>query len=449
MKRLDVEPDEHVLLESIKSDRTGRNQDAIDFVGILSDTEGPYSFMIDAPWGDGKTFFVKSVEMILNATNSSLDSAQRHLPELEQVIKAFGDRCVSILPFYFNAWHYDFADDPMSALLAAMAVEFERKEQLKRTDFKKGIASIVDLGLAAFGASVRASGLVDSFTGESLISAFAKRDEMRSRINDLCDGVLPEVADKLVIFIDELDRCRPDFAVRLLEQTKNLFYSERVILVFSTDSVQLANAVGGMYGRGFDTTRFLERFFDSRITMAPVDGYGFVNRDNASLTSNKFDRLISEILSKRVFTIRDHYRIKEKLQLARDYCLNESHATLPRVIAAHSILPLLVFIEHDDAKLFREITLGSSPDALFDYGRMYRAFMENIRDILQHYRGFVSSGDDYEYTDEDCRSYLHDLCVVIYGSRKNDREYYESYNRIDDDFSQSRLQKIYKRLKFD
>ena len=449
MKRLDVEPDEHTLLESIKVDRAGRNRDAIDFVSLLSDTEGPYSYMIDAPWGDGKTFFVKSVEFILNEINPSLHSTQCNLPALESVIKSFGDRRVSILPFYFNAWHYDFADDPLSALLATMAAEFERKEQLRHTDLKKRVTSIIDLGIAAFGVPVRASGLVDSFTGESLVSAFEKRDEMRSGINDLCEEALPEVAEKMVIFIDELDRCRPDFAVRLLEQTKNLFHSERVILVFSTDSVQLANAVGGMYGKGFDTTRFLERFFDTRITMTPVDGYGFVNQDNAPLTSNRFDRLVSEILNRRVFTIRDHCRIKEKLQLARDYCLNEPHATLSHMVAACSILPLLVFIEHDDMELFREITFGSNPDALFDYGKAYRTFIDNTKETLQHFWRRIPDNGDFEYTDEKCRDYLHDLCVVIYGSRSNDQEYYEARSRIDGDFSRPRIQRIYKRLIFD
>ena len=69
MKRLDMEPTEDALLESIKSNRAGRNNDIVDFIKLLSETEGPYSLMVDASWGDGKTFFVKSVELVLRALN--------------------------------------------------------------------------------------------------------------------------------------------------------------------------------------------------------------------------------------------------------------------------------------------------------------------------------------------------------------------------------------------
>ena len=57
MKRLDLEPTKDALLESLQLDSAGRNQDAIDFIKMLAETEGPYSYMIDATWGDGKTFF--------------------------------------------------------------------------------------------------------------------------------------------------------------------------------------------------------------------------------------------------------------------------------------------------------------------------------------------------------------------------------------------------------
>lgn len=53
MKRLDAEPTEEELRKSIELDSAGRNQDIVDFIKMLADTEGPYSYMLDAAWGDG------------------------------------------------------------------------------------------------------------------------------------------------------------------------------------------------------------------------------------------------------------------------------------------------------------------------------------------------------------------------------------------------------------
>lgn len=103
MKRLDLEPTKDALLESLQLDSAGRNQDAIDFIKMLAETEGPYSYMIDATWGDGKTFFVKSIELILEALNPRIEGTSIDeigsgfaLDELKESGAAF-------LPFYFNA----------------------------------------------------------------------------------------------------------------------------------------------------------------------------------------------------------------------------------------------------------------------------------------------------------------------------------------------------------
>ena len=69
MKRLDIEPSRSALLETMKNDRACRNDDIKDFIWLLDKTEGPYAYIIDSAWGAGKTFFVKSVELVLRSIN--------------------------------------------------------------------------------------------------------------------------------------------------------------------------------------------------------------------------------------------------------------------------------------------------------------------------------------------------------------------------------------------
>ena len=446
MKRLDQEPTTEVLLESIHDDRAGRNRDIVDFIKMLNETEGPYAYMIDSPWGDGKTFFVKSVQLVLSSMNPSLEPEGSSCSQLEPVMSELATETVSALPFYFNAWSNDFADDPISAIFASMAVEFRREGYLKQSGLVQGLISIVDAGLAVNRIPINVSETVKAFTGEDLVKAYHERREIRARISQLCEEALPEVADRLVIFIDELDRCRPDFAVRLLEQTKNLFASDRVILVFSADSSQLAKAVGGMYGNGFDTQHFLERFFDERVMLSPVDSYAFTH-DGLSLSrSNRFDELVAEMMASRVFTIRDQYRVKKGLESARNYCMNHAPYDIPHQVAACTVLPLLVFIRRDNIDLFRVITSGEDYDALFEYGKRYASFISTIKDAVKRQRNGLNT-EIANITEEDCKAYMHDLCMVIYGSERFTVGYSEARQRLGDFMPEAFNEVVYKRLK--
>jgi hypothetical protein len=185
---------------------------------------------------------------------------------------------------------------------------------------------------------------------------------------------LVEVAKKLVVFIDELDRCRTDFAVRLLEQTKRLFNSDRVILVFATDSKRLADAVGGMYGPGFESERFLERFFDNRLRLSPVDAFRVVTSHPLNM-GHKFDRLFHEVSSKETLTMRDMCHLMSEFDDARAYCSQscgwEDNVVIP---ARCATLPLLIVLQRIDPELFMRIVSGNDYDALYNYGKQFDGF---------------------------------------------------------------------------
>ena len=66
----------------------------------------------------------------------------------------------------------------------------------------------------------------------------------------------------MVVFVDELDRCRPTFAISLIEGIKHLFGVKGVCYVVSTNMVQLAQATRAVCGPGFDGSGYLRRFFD-------------------------------------------------------------------------------------------------------------------------------------------------------------------------------------------
>ena len=66
----------------------------------------------------------------------------------------------------------------------------------------------------------------------------------------------------IVFFVDELDRCRPNYAMEMLERIKHVFNVDGVVFVISTDRQQLVNSVKTLYGEGIDAEGYLRRFFD-------------------------------------------------------------------------------------------------------------------------------------------------------------------------------------------
>ena len=66
---------------------------------------------------------------------------------------------------------------------------------------------------------------------------------------------------KIVIIIDELDRCKPTFAVQLLEIVKHLFDIKGITFIFMLDIEQLSHSIKTIYGQEMDVTGYLCRFF--------------------------------------------------------------------------------------------------------------------------------------------------------------------------------------------
>ena len=76
-----------------------------------------------------------------------------------------------------------------------------------------------------------------------------------------------------MVFIDELDRCKPSFAIEMLERIKHYFDDERIVFVVSLNKEQLIHTISHYYGSEFDATRYLNRFFDVSINLPEISSY--------------------------------------------------------------------------------------------------------------------------------------------------------------------------------
>lgn len=207
-------------------------------------------------WGTGKTTFIKMFDAYLhiNGYNS----------------------------IYFNAWENDFEDNPLSALIAELRENFKNEKKVDDV-LKFGAKLFLDVGSKAI------SHQLDKFIGNETIKTIS--EAVNGSAKELFEEELKDYVEKkdslkkfkkslelfvadnstktpLIFFIDELDRCRPNYAVKVLECIKHLFAVPNILFVLSIDKVQLQNAINGFYGsEKFDSEEYLIRFIDLEYSL--------------------------------------------------------------------------------------------------------------------------------------------------------------------------------------
>lgn len=217
--------------------------------------------VIDGSWGTGKTEFC------------------------QKLIKLVGDGDAA--PFrsvYVDAFRADHADQPLMTLLAAILSLIPDRE--KPTLIKKALPALrfglKTTGKAAIGWLLKqdAVELGEEFenavqtAGESIIDKTVEAmlgDHLKAEesIRALQDSLATIAAQKpIVLFIDELDRCRPDFAVAMLEIIKHVFDVEGVQIVLVTNTQQLKAAINHCYGNDVDAQRYLDKFLGFSFRLA-------------------------------------------------------------------------------------------------------------------------------------------------------------------------------------
>lgn len=283
MKRLTLEATDENVLNSIKQNTYNRNSDVKDFMQTLDSIEGNMFLSLDARWGEGKTFYVRQIEKALEYVTKKkwVEGNETFLdenkPYFENTIFDKMELKKSYLPIYYNAWLYDNHDDP---LLSLMFTIIKKVEIYLDTNLKKSLAEKAKTLFSAVSASVSwgttqntISVGIDGATAakvfdvESVFGNIKTAEEIRELVKQILNEVIVEKAERLVVFVDELDRCRPSYAIEMLERIKHYFDDERIIFVVSLNKEQLVHTIKQFYGMNFDSSGYLNRFFDMNFEL--------------------------------------------------------------------------------------------------------------------------------------------------------------------------------------
>lgn len=131
---------------------------------------------------------------------------------------------------------------------------------------QSGIPGLNIVATAVKGAKKVTQTMLQETSMEDKIQEFKNYKNKIETIKEKLEDITKHT--KIILLIDELDRCKPLFAIKLLESIKHIFNVNNMSFVFALDMAQLSHSVKKVYGNDIDAPGYICRFFDY-ITKMP------------------------------------------------------------------------------------------------------------------------------------------------------------------------------------
>ncbi|WP_290697696.1 P-loop NTPase fold protein [Amphritea sp.] len=266
--------------ENCKLDRKEYGHFIADYI---SGEKDGFVLNINGAWGSGKTEFLKRLYTLF---------INKRTPTI-----------------YINAWESDFSKDPLTVVTSELLEQLSLFNENIGEDLKTvksllgrvikgsfygaaGFTTHKLLGDATIGSDLAKELLndessikfIDELKGSYLVQTSAI-SEIRIQLGQLAEvlGNTREAQLPVIVLVDELDRCRPDYAIEMLEVIKHFFHTKNFVFIIATDTKQLSNSMNAVYGNKFDSIKYLRRFFDREATLPKPDIEHYLDIKNFSL----------------------------------------------------------------------------------------------------------------------------------------------------------------------
>ncbi len=295
------------ILTSFSQDQFDRQPIAKNLTNILLAKKESLVIALDSDWGTGKTTFIHMWKDLLDTHYKG-----------------------NFKTIYFNAWENDYIKDPLLAIFSELEQQIQEEDSKVIQAFKslkEAITPYIQMGTSV-GIKLLSQGILEKndFSldeklednlvklskklGEVSFSEISTSKKLRKELKKAMINYQSSTEKKIIFFIDELDRCRPTFAIELLEVIKHLFDIDNFIFIVSIDKEQLSHSVATIYGQNMDTIGYLRRFFDLDYKLPKIELKKYIllkNKEILSLYSNVdlLSFFLEELINLYNFSLRD------------------------------------------------------------------------------------------------------------------------------------------------
>lgn len=336
--------------------------DLLQVMENISDNKASTCFALNGAWGSGKSFVLDMFEEKLGEFQSEETSTDKYF-----IIR-------------YNSWQYDYYEEPLVAIVSTMISTIEKKTKLFPDCKEKreilGMLKATGVSLLSLGNAV-----VKEKTGMDFQKAYetvlkGKKDGAEAyekiheydvyfgfnKVMDELITLLQELAEKytVTIIVDELDRCLPEYAIKILERLHHLTENNNnTIMIIAVDKKQLMSSVKQIFG--FESPeKYLEKFFNFEIKL----DYGMPSEKIVEKYAAYID-----LFDKEIFPFDDS--IEECLQnIFKDIDIRTQEQIIKKVMLTHKllytnkkdysfmcmelILAVMLFIYNEDAKFLEK-----------------------------------------------------------------------------------------------
>lgn len=269
------------------------------FIEVEHDyVEGSLVVALSAKFGSGKTSFLR---MWTDALNNKEESP---------------------IIVNLNAWESDYLGDPLFAIISALSNSLEKKGE----STGKLISAAKDFGWFA---TAVGSQIVAKFTGIHPVAAgkiaeekkearygfgdgipdsfsiFEGRKKAMEALKSAIQGYVESNTPKILFLVDELDRCRPDYAISYLETIKHIFNIQGAVFVLAADRKQLENSAKAAFGSNLDFEEYYRKFIHREVSLPEMSDQGY-----SRLASSYVQYYLEREGERFCFMQLEHYRIQ-------------------------------------------------------------------------------------------------------------------------------------------
>ena len=364
-----------------KLDILNRNmfvEQLLRLIDNISDSKASTCFAIDGAWGCGKSFVLDLLEKELNVIQSEETSTDKYF-----VIR-------------YNSWKYDYYEEPLVAIVSTMIDAIEKKTKLfpdskeKREILGMFKATRVALFSIANDFVKRTTGLdfqkaynivktgekegAEAYANDHAYDAHFSFNIVLTKLGELLRKITKNCT--IVFIVDELDRCIPEYAVKVLERLHHLTENqENIITVIAIDKTQLVSSVRKLFG--FENPeKYLEKFINFEVKL-----------DNGSVSERVMDKYADYValFDREIFPFPDS--VEEFLQnIFKNIGIRTQEQIVKKVTIAHKLL----FSDKKDYSFMCMELLITVLIYVYDY---HAQFEDNPINITSFDRTFMPYGN--------------------------------------------------------
>ena len=239
---------------------------------------------------------------------------------------------------YLNAWESDFQGDPLLAIVSCLLNILQPPDaskdvkEIKETAGKLGkfalsigndfVQKITGIDVIKAGQYAESKdGIAKPKSGSACFQLYQEKQELFEKLKTLLHDFTTKSEHPILVIIDELDRCRPNYAIEFLETIKHFFNIKGLIFVLGVDKSQLASSAKALFGQELVFDEYYRKFAHRNINL-PVK--------SEPMTSKFCRELVEEYLSQEAFAKKnrfsyarhDSYRSDNIVDICETFALN-------------------------------------------------------------------------------------------------------------------------------